>query len=140
MILGRCQGANLRNFRHRPLQNQAKTNILAFSLLLLLEKEQDGQTPYKTKQKQLSGHDLKGMFKGCDPRSLSMCALPRVTEFLLATGLRQVKGEKRELEKKDCYILRYHEVKRAKRWKWWWKWKSDWCESKIKSTLSKNES
>ena len=67
-----------------------------------------------------------------------MCAMPRVTEFLLATGLRQVKGEQRELEKKDCCILRYHEVKRAGKWKWWWKWKSEWCESKMKSTLSKN--
>ena len=43
-----------------------------------------------------------------------MCAMPRVTEFLLATGLRQVKGEKRELKRLDHYILRYHEVKRAK--------------------------
>ena len=42
-----------------------------------------------------------------------MCAMPRVTEFLLATGLRQAKGEKRELKKKNCYILRYHEVKRV---------------------------
>ena len=66
-----------------------------------------------------------------------MCAMPRVTEFLLATGLRQVKGEKRELKKKHCAILRYHEVKRAEKLKWWWKWKSEWCESKMKSTLSK---
>ena len=43
-----------------------------------------------------------------------MCAMPRVTEFLLATGLRQMKGGKRQLKQKDCYILRYHEVKRVK--------------------------
>ena len=78
------------------------------------------------------------MFKGRDPRSLSMCAMQRVTEFLLATGLGQVKGGKRELEKEYCYVLRYHEVKRAEKWKWLWKWKSEWCESKIKGTLRKN--
>ena len=101
MIIGRCQGANLRNNWHRPLQNQAKPTFLRFPDYAVWEKHEEGQNPYKTKQKQWFGHDVQGMFKGRDPRSLSMCAMQRVREFLLATGLRQMKGEKRELKKKD---------------------------------------
>ena len=36
-------------------------------------------------------------------------------EFLLATGLRHGKCEKRELQKECCDILRYHEVKCVKK-------------------------